>query len=373
MRYIYFLLLCTLAHAGDLGAIPYGAPWRYTPSTSAPTVSGTNGVLNANPSQVEFIFHMREAATITGLGINYVSRTGTPPTYKISLQGVTTSTGRADGTIKLNEGNEVSATFTPPATTAWNGSFRWFDLAAGHEYSASRGELLALVVAYSSGTVNASNCSSLNIATDVSGRYSTPYVVDTTGTKVTTLPVFAVRSSTATYGNPMVSVYLTSISSGTEHAMAFSLPASACSTYKVIGVEAFTAAMPTGKSVIAQLYTGTTADQQVTLYSDTMYALSANYVTVRAWFTTDPVVRTCGTTYYAGFAPQEAGANFRLVGMVAGAAADLSAYPGGTNWYLATRSGGAWTAVTTTRPLMHLILSDITPPAGEAGTKAFVF
>src|SRR5438105_4685448 len=86
----------------------------------------TSFALDQTTDQIEYIFQAAEAITITRLGFRYGTRTGTPPTYQVSLQGVD-GTGVPDGTVK-GGGSPASATFTPPADATWDATWRWVTL-----------------------------------------------------------------------------------------------------------------------------------------------------------------------------------------------------------------------------------------------------
>jgi hypothetical protein len=74
-----------------------------------------------------------------------------------------------------------------------------------------------------------------------------------------------------------------------------------------------------------------------------------------------------GTAYNLVVAPQEADTAFKLAEVTVSAAADLTAYSGGSDFHLASRAstGVGFTLTTTIRPVMSLILSDITNAAGS--------
>src|SRR5262245_2059365 len=107
--------------------------------TNAPAIS--NFTLNANNDQVEFVFQVREAVTITRLGFRQGTVTGTSPEFKISLQGVDTS-GNPDGTIK-GGGSPAEDLFTPAGGA--NSTWLWKTL--DNSYAAAAGEFLASVIA----------------------------------------------------------------------------------------------------------------------------------------------------------------------------------------------------------------------------------
>lgn len=367
-RFLICALLCLLpAPAADVSQLTVGTLIHYAFSTTAPGF-GTHVVDHSN-DQTEFVGQSPYATPITRLGFRYASRTGSPPTYKISLQGVDGS-GNPDGTIK-GGASPASATFTPPADDTWNGTWRWISLT--NPYTPSRGEMLSVVIAYDSGTIDASNCSTFTLRLySVQARPGLPYSIENNAgvrTRYADVPVFGVGTASSAWGMPIKSLYSTLISSNTapdEQAVAFSLPAGLCSGFQVAGVRIGGLNAAAGKTYSVTLYDGTTALQQITVDSDQLGTTGTR--TAMRFMFDEATLSTlnCGTTYRIGFAPQETSANFSLFGFTADASGDLLAYSGGTAWYLSTRTdSGAWTDDPTTRPFAEVILASLS--AGTSG------
>ena len=367
-RFLICALLCLLpAPAADVNQLTVGTPVHYAFNAVAPGF-GTHVIDHSN-DQTEFVGQSPYATPITRLGFRYASRAGSPPTYKISLQGVDGS-GNPDAVIK-GGGTPASATFTPPADDTWNGTWRWISLTT--PYTPSRGEMLSVVIAYDSGTIDVSNCSTFTLRMySVQTRQGLPYATENNAgvrTRWTDIPVFGVGTASSVWGMPIKSLYSTLISSNTapdEQAFAFSLPAGSCSTFQVGGVRIGGANAAAGKTYLVTLYNGTTAIQQITVDSDQL-ATTGTRTAMRFMFDEATLsTLNCGTTYRIGFAPQETSANFTLYGFTADASGDLSAYPGGTAWYLSTRTdSGAWTDDPATRPFAEIILASLS--AGSSG------
>lgn len=349
----------------SLGRISYGRPWPF--SARAQLFSAHN--LNDSTSGVSWVFQAPVAGTITRVGFNYYLRTGTPPTYRASLQGVSLTTGVEDGTIK-GGGSPASVTFTPPASTAWDGTFQWLTLA--NSYTCTRGELLALVIGYSSGTVNSSNFSQINYNQAIGDGELFPYpVTNKTGTKTiqpSGWPVFGIAMGTTAYGNPVQTIATNSFNSGStpdEYACAFSIPGTG-GTFKLAGVRLGggpgTLGTNTAKMI---LYSGTTALQEITHTGIVANATSNGWLDV---YFTDTTLQTLstGTTYRIGLQPQS-GTSWYWYTLNLASANDLSAFAGGSSFYLSTRTdAGSWSDDTTKRPLMELILDDLTLPTAGA-------
>lgn len=331
-----------------------------------PTASAfQNHVLDANTDTLEFGFNAPEAITITKVFVRYGLRTGTPPAYKISLMGMDGATGRGDGTI-LGGGSPASNVFTPPADTTWDGTGRWITL--DNPYICTRGQKIVIHLKYESGTVDGSNNSSFTRNIASSSLNSFPGAYDN-GSTTTQQPIFGYGSTTKVYGYPLEGFDSTVFGSGDtpdEWALKFTLPADAGSTFKVSGVRARFTPGGSGRTAKVQLYTGTTLLQTVTIDADEIAGAGGM---VEVYFT-DTTLATLdfGTAYRIGLQPQEA-SNWNLPSLVVDAANDLTAFGGGADWHLSTRTDvGAWTDVTTKRPMMELIIDDWTEPAGGGGS-----
>lgn len=452
------LLIAWAATAADVAMVTYGLPAQFSPGAAGPSVATLTA--DSTNAMAATVFQCADAVTITQLGFSYGTRLGTPPTYRLTLQGVNASTGAPDGVPKQGAGggslsvtgatnatpieitvsgsapatgttvwissvggntaanglwpitntgastftltgsvgngtytsggtvlsNAVGVVFTPPADTSWNSTFRWTSLASSSQYTCTRGQLLAWVLKHNNGTVDASNRSAFTYGlSNTVSRYGFPHPLTSSDggsswTKQSAiLSSFGYASATKAYGRPVVAITQTTISTTSEQALAFSLPSTACSTFKVAGAEGMILLPATGKTFNMTIYEGTTARQgPVTFSSDTFTIAAASRLAFQGLFTDSSLYTfSCGTTYYLGFAPQEASSNFSLLTFDSTAAADLAAWPGGTGWYSATRASGGGTAfseVTTSRPTMGLILSDITPATcGGGGAKTCGF
>lgn len=341
------------------------------PTTTAGTPAFGTHILDGTTDALEFIVQAPEAATITHLGFRYGLRALTPPTYRVSIQGVGT-TGNPDGTIK-GGGSPASATFTPPASTAWDGLWQW--IALTNSYTCARGEFMALVIDYSSGTVNATNCSTFTSQfTGQTARTGFPYVIHndaTVRTRQANYAPWGYKSASATYGMPWqasVNTAYSSSSTPNEYGLAFEIPGAGC-TYQVAGVRAVITSPAATKSILVSLYDGTTALQTVTVDGDALRVAATAGTSVEYYFDEVTLSTLNGdTTYYLGFAPQETAANLALSCWQAASAQDAAAPGGDGNWYLVTRSGGAWTSDLTMRPVCEPILASYTAPTGGGVT-----
>jgi hypothetical protein len=336
------------------------------------TLSFGTFALDATTDALEFIFQMPEAATLTHGGFRYGVRALTPPTYRISLQGVDAS-GNPDGTIK-GGGTPASATFTPPASTAWDGTWQW--VAFTNSYAATAGEMLALVIDYSSGTVNGTNNSTFSSGMTWSMRSTLPYSINNNATvrarQTVTSPIFGVKSASLAYGLPLQATTVTPYSSNStpdEYALAWTTDTAWGDTYQVSGVHGTFTFGAAAKTITVNLYDtdGTTVLQTVTLDTDQTAVTSERSVDI--YFPGTLAALTFGSTYKIGFIANDTSTNAALRTIDVETDSDFTALPHGTSAWLETRSDlGSWTPVTTRRPLMGLIVRDWTEPtSGGAG------
>lgn len=333
----------------------------------------TKHTLDGTTDALEFVFQAQEAITIVDLGFAYGNRTGTCPAYRISLQGVT-ALGRADGTIKSSANAFVN--FTPPATTAWDDTFRWQTL--GASYTCTRGEFLAIVISYSSGTINASNCSSFGYtqASSRGNQWPFPITVEAgVGTRRQASPIYAYRSSSSTYGAPYQGHTMGNFSSDSspdERALRFVIPVDICSTYTLAGVDLNIGNPAANKSFKIILYTGTTVLQTLTVDSDQNQSVSSNNWSEFYFQETTLSNLTAGSVYYLGFQPQETSNNLGITRQTVSTNTDFDAWPLGRTTYAAIRTdAGAWTDVLTDRLVVSLIFGSFTQAGGSTIINMF--
>lgn len=318
--------------------------------------------LNASGKQILVAaFQAPDALTITEVGFRYTSRTGTPPTYRISLQSVSTTTvGIPTGTI-LGGGSPASATFTPPASTAWNATFQWVTLA--NAYTCARGEMLAIVIDYSSGTVDASNFGSFTL--NMWHKSHRPWAASYDGaawSKIHNGPVYGYRTASATYGHPFINglVISTTSTANDELAARFVLPNGTTSTYTLVGARWYGKNSTATGSQQMILYSGTTELQNVTLDAEQFQAVDA-IGTMECYFDESSLTAlTPGTEYRLSL--KLITGWLSLYSATYAAAQDAATNP--LSPYLSTRNAGAWTDTTTSVPRLELIFDDVTASAG---------
>jgi hypothetical protein len=369
---------------GDALGLRFGAPLDLANTLGSQPTFGVQNLSHAghNVYGIAWIFRAKEAATITHLGFAYAQRIGTPPTYRISLQGVdeTVTPSKPSGTI-LGGGSPASATFTPPADATWNDTFQWISLS--NSIALTRGQLCAVVIDHSSGTIDGSNFSQFYSRHVNADTTVFPYTAVASAAGPATwaadvgVPLFGYKSSSKSYGLPAKSHTATSFSSNStpdEYALAFTIPSSWCSTFTVMGVRAALVGPNSGKSTKAILYTGTTVLQEVTWDSDSSRANGNSGSIVELFFTdTTLSTLTAGSLYRLSFQPQDTSNSVAVPTVDFTSAQDAAAPLGGANCYLSTRTdAGAWSDDTTKRPMIEVILGDMTG-GGGGGEVAYPF
>lgn len=339
---------------------------RWLPHMANFNINGTH-TLTSSTHGWGVGFRARDTNPITHLGFLYNSRTGTPPTYRISLQGMDATNGRPDGTVK-GGGTPASATFTPPADTTWNSIWQWISL--DNSYTPTLGEELCFWVDYSSGTVNASNYSGFTVSLSTGAGlpqneyYPLIKLASGTYTKSGVLPVFGIRTASTRYGNIMQSSYNSRSASTVGHrqAMTFALPSGIFSSYQVSAVRfCGSIASAAAKNPLLKIWDGdgTTVMQSITLDSDIGTNPSVAYNLHELQFGT-PASLTPGTTYYAGLEVADATSGGVLInGIQLNGADDRDSWEGGTNIGFATYNGSSWTADSTVFPFMQLTVNGI--------------
>lgn len=331
-----------------------------------------NFAMNHAGDQIEFLIQAKEAISITRLGFRSASKTGTTPTYKISLQGINSS-GRADGTIK-GGGSPASATFSPTSLSWSNATFQWLTL--DNAYACTRGEFLAVVIGHDSGTIDGSNYMSVTTTTTNAVHRFPCYVTYDGNTSTATrsgTPLVGYGSSGTAYGAPIQSASQTSFNSGSaadELATRFTLPSGWGNTYQVAGFRML-GAFAAGGTTKFNLYSGGGASDTTVIASATF---THDYVSSNSggnflFYFSDTTIPTLnfGSTYRLGIQPQGA-QNVTINWMGVASQADFEAFPMGQNFGYSSRvDGGNWTDDLTQRLAIEPILVDITEPSGGGG------
>lgn len=329
----------------------------------------TNHTVDASNEGIAWAFQPHTADPITHIGYRYGARTGIPPVFVGLIEGLDSS-GLPDGT-DVGGGSPTAATFTPPADTTIDGLWRW--LALTNAYTPTRGQMLAAVIRYSSGTIDGSNNSSFTrTVTNIShgGSIYLPYAITNTGgtwTKVTNVaPTFGYRTANGRYGWVWQSNYATNTANTAGHrsGMFFTIPSGHGTSYKIVGAS-MSGDFGTNSGFKLGIWsTDGTQRQLFTGASGQLAASPSAGDTINPIYFPDTTLYDFqyGTKYY--IAMEVVSGAVGLNGITLAEAADRSAFPNGTNRGLVTFDGSTWTETDTVMPLCELILEDVTVPSG---------
>jgi len=321
--------------------------------------------LSASTHKLAWVFSFPGPGdTITSLMFRYTLRTGTPPTYLVSLQSLDATTGFPSTTV-LGGGSPASATFTPPASTAWDSTIQTVALA--NSLAVTRGQLMAMVIEYSSGTINGSNNSAFTRDWSLAlhnNRSTLPYpLVDSGAGYVKTVnssfDVFGLKSSTRTYGQIVKSVTTNDITSnGNRIALALKIPAGFSSAIKLAGIRYFGSPPAAAKNWIAGVWNSAgTVIINRSVDSDISGQPGGTNRFTEIYFDTAPVPVSVGTTYYIGVERVDAQLSVQSQDIDTSGDGDTSGF--GQNAFMATWNGSAWSSVLTSLPLIEPILEDV--------------
>lgn len=326
----------------------------------------TAQALSASTTKTGTVFTARESIAVDRLGFAYNTKTGTSPIYRISLQSVDAS-GNPSGTI-LGATAGASATFDPNPFSG--GSVVWFIL--GESADVIAGNKYAIVVEYSSGTVNVSNFMSVSYQLNqIVNSYDMSYAYPLTNTgswakSTGGNPLYLYGTSTDTFGLPISGARVAQTFTNTsEMGFKFAIPApfEGAATFRLRGLD-FLSNSAAGDTWTVKLYSGGGASDTTDIDSvsvDTDCFVSPTTAARRQIFFDDtPPVLEFGATYRLGF--NNSDTTTHSIGMVPiTTATDVRAFRLGDTLCRSSRSGGNWTDTTTSIPLVYqFFLEDIT-------------
>lgn len=295
--------------------------------------------------------------SITRVGIEVISITGTSPTYEVSLQSVDGS-GNPSGTILGGGTAKNTGTFS---------SAGWKELALDSAVILARGQVIALAIKYSSGTINSTNFVSFCVAASNTSQPGFPFystLASGAWTKNTTLNIIAaaIGSSTDWYGYPIEKFQDSSASSsGLRSALRFKLLSTwfGAGTFKVAGIRFKTMGPGATKNFKVGLWSASSLLQSVDVDSDHNSSPSTAGRLLEHYFTdADLIALSTDTEYYAGW--QYTDAALTLHTAVVDNSNKLPALDCGAEFYLAEYNGSVWSAIQTRRPFLELVISDFT-------------
>lgn len=326
------------------------------------------------------------AITAGGFRLGTITDGGAMPTYRLSLQGLTTA-GVPDGTIK-GGGSPVSVTFVPTVANGFaNSTFTWLTFA--NSYTPSIGEALCMVLDLSSGTPSASNNISVTYQSGtgyMTAHAGRPYaLVDlnaawTTADKIsaTGALMFGWKTASDVFGFPFQTSGATSFSNVLEVGARFTLDSGWASTATCLGARCILTTAATTVNLNLALYSGgESSPSQLALsqnyVSDHMATLSAVAREVDLLFSTG-VTLTYGSQYHMALSVSS-GASPAVTFLQFNASGDMNCLPYGPNWCMASRAitfpsgsgGNAFTSSATQltqRPMIFPLLTDVTFTGG---------
>lgn len=348
---------------------------NFYPGQSGSTV--TTFTIDASNDGIAYILSIEEDATITAIVVRQGTVTGTSPVYKIGFQTLTTA-GIPDGTF-TGGGSEESVTFTPTAGNDSTAQVHTLD----NSKAVSRGDLICIVIAYSSGTIDGGNNSSFarTASTQLVSVAGFPYsATEAAGTwaRQDDSPFVIMRSSTKSYGNcwdTTTAVVLQDDTDPDEAGVAFTVPSGVTTNYQVVGLSLRADFNNVSTSVIHtySLYSDTTLLQSIALTGTIISSTSSE----NQWIMFDEEILSTlvpGTEYILAIKTSSTVANLNLrtyeyltsgdLRAAAGSASEALSLRWMTPSYVTRNNGGAWTAVTTRIfPLVPMI-STMTASAG---------
>ena len=334
--------------------------------------SGTDAFgITAPGSKIEWILQVEKTGLLSELGFRYsttlgVSSTVPPPTQRISLQTVDLTTGHATGSI------QTSATFTPqheaidgPGVT-WNGTWQWVNVPSA---SVVAGQLIAIVIEYSSGTIGPPNSYYngiiLNSSNGIGGNF--PYVW-AKGSRHTDRLIVGYKVDGRAYGWPIEQLRRPGYNAG-EKALRFQFDGEWCDSYRIAGCTwQGQHAGSTGQQYSVRLYDGTTEIARTTVDGDHSHLLGENSLFHTILFDegTLPTLLP-DRPYRLAIAPDVSTTEITLDTYYAASGGDAVAFPGGNQFFLSERdsTSDSWSDSGEARPMIDLIISEWGAPAQE--------
>lgn len=347
-------------------SLPYDAFPLSIVAQSLPTFQSL--ALNTTTRIVAGFFVVNEDITVDRLGYTLLSITGTSPTQRISIQGIAYvgAVANPDGTV-LGGASPASATFNP--TSLGHAANSHNTIVLDNSIALTRGQKIAVVLEYSSGTVDASNCITPYYYTTMPDL-GLPYPVDYQASWLerTGAPLFSFGNSTTTYGYPFAQATQQSYTSaGTnEYGFVFNLPTANGVTYELYGVRILYSPPGASGTYAAKVYQGDGAADTTVLQSNTGLVGALSGTTNRVHtilFSGTLATLSFGSPYRFSLLAETANTNtlYYLNFTTAGHQLSMSQAVAA---YWTSRAGGNWTDVTTRMAIVELLIGNITLPSG---------
>ncbi len=345
---------------------------------SAPAQAAFSNLFEFSKAGVRLKAATANAITHVRFSAKLVS--GTSPTYKVSLQGVT-SDGFPDGTIK-SSGN-AKGTFTPISTTP-----TVFEVSLGSSYTPSVGETLCVVFDHDSGTIDFSNysavCHFYYSITPSSQHFAAVYDQGFGGGYASERfpPAVVLKTASERYGGLLLTnggssgalMYKEVTTTGHRAAAKIVIPAASYIQSLTISGFNLSVSVTAAQSLKAAIWNAA-GTELASATIDTEYAYLAFNGSVLPVELDTPLSVSPGDTIYAGF--QSISSSSAKIGVLdfdntsdrdcVGSVASQ-----GSIIYSAW-NGSAWTDSGTDVPLIQVNLSGITGAAGGGGGAANLF
>lgn len=318
----------------------------------------TSYSMNSSLTVMKYSFTAEEDATITKLGFRYTSRTGIPPTYKISLRDFD---GDGIGTI-LGGGSPASATFTPPNSTAWYNT--WQNITLDNLYTCYKGERLMIFIEWDSGTIDTSNYSQFSYGQNAIGLISQCFPLfnssKNSGNGITTAyPIFSYQSSTKTYGSPLLNISTIAQSASISRiGVKFNIPSGVFSTFKVSGFYVqFSGIDATGDTFKMGVYDDSSTLQEQSFDSDIKGSSTNRGIWRYLFLPSNQVTLNTNTDYYLA-STFVSGSYMSIPTYLFNSSQDRLAISR-TDLRSATYSSSTWTTTNTSLPFIYPIITDL--------------
>ena len=292
-------------------------PWGLTSS------SFTTQALDASTDGAGAIFYVPKTGTIDRIGVLQTAKAGTAPTYRYGVEGVTT-TRAPDGTY-LNAGNAYVDAADPATAFAWR--------TLGATASVTAGDLVAATVRYQTGTVDASNFSTLAVRVGSGITQFHPFGLTlTAGTWAATTngqPCIALRydDGDVIFGTvPASSLANTAWNSGSSPIYLGTkwTPAVTC---RLVGCWVCIR-VPDNNTHNIRLYAGTASSPEFTVDFDSDTGIANNTTANASYIPVPPTTLTAGAVYRLVLEPTTANNNTTFAHAVFADADAQAAYGG---------------------------------------------
>ena len=313
-----------------------------SPALAVGLAAVANFRLDATSDELAYIHRCSHDLTINQVAFEVATLTGTP-TYQVSLQSVTATTGDPTGTI-LGGGS--------PASTQWAAAAGWNWITLDNSYAVSKEDVIAIVIEDGTSGTNPDGSNYIDVS-----RHDTqilqsapPFAVQSTDTGSTWTPIgsdtpmYGLRNSGDTadvQGYPVQAPFVqpANLATSTGHVAgaAFMLPESFGRRVQVHGFNA-------GFVFIDNLFTGGIFAEDGTAVIESAQidnnTSESNFNNPLIYFT--PTWLETGVKYYAGIQKENGTGTGFYYTHLCDAAATLSAFTGYPNNAYATWRGTSW-------------------------------